>query len=128
MPVHKFITKPKRINVRTQPDSVYWIPKEVAHKPMRHNGGVRWEIFTQQPISIQPGKTFTAMLGFGVVMTKGMCLVSLRQEIKQKRCSLQDGIISEDVEDIIITIQNNSAVEVTIRDGESLCYVNYYCT
>lgn len=126
MPVHKFITKPESRNVRTQPESVYWMPKEVTHKPMRQNGGLRWEIFAQQLITIQPGGIFMAVLGFGVRMTRGVCLVSLRQELKQKRCSLQDGTISEDVDDIIITIQNNSDSVVTINEGDSLCYVNYY--
>ena len=126
MTLHKFITKPERSNIRTQPDSVYWMPKEVTHKPMRQNGGLRWEIFTQEKISMQPGGSCTVVLGFGVRMTAGICLVSLRQEIKQMKCSLQDGTVSEDVDDIIITIQNNSASEVKINEGDSLCYVNYY--
>ena len=125
MPVHKFIMKAQTKNTRTQPDSVNWRPRDVLHKPIRKNGGLRWEIFAQQPISIQPGKTFTAALGFGVEMTRGMCLISLRQELKLKRCSLQDGTVSEDVADIIITIQNNSESAVIINEGDSLCYINY---
>jgi len=126
MPVHKFITKPERRHVRTQPESVHWAPKEVTHRPLRQNGGLRWEIFSQQLITIQPGGIFMAVLGFGVRMTRGICLVSLRQELKQKRCSLHDGTVSEDVDDIIITIQNNSDSIITILEGDSLCYVNYY--
>ena len=125
MPVHKFITRAEIETSRTQPDSVIWMPRDVLHKPIRQKGGLRWEIFAQQPILIQPGKTLTATLGFGVRMTRGICLISLRQELKLKRCSLQDGTVSEDVEDIIITIQNNSESEVVINEGDSLCYIIY---
>ena len=125
MSVDKFITKAETRNMRTQPDSVNWMPRDVLHKPIRQNGGLRWEIFAQQSISIQPGKTFTASLGFGVRMTRGLCLISLRQELKRKRCSRQDGTVSEDVEDIIVTIQNNSESVVIINEGDSLCYIIY---
>lgn len=127
MPVHKFITKPETRDIRTQPDSVHWVPKETTtHNPIRQNGGLRWEILAQETMTIQPGKTSTVKLGFGVRITRGMCLISLKQDMKQKGCSLQDGTVSEDVEDIIITIQNNSDDAVaTINEGDSLCYVNY---
>ena len=59
-------------------------------------------------------------------MTDGICLISLKQELKQRRCSLQDGVVSEDTDDIKITIQNNSDSEVKIDEGESLCLINYY--
>ena len=76
----------------------------------------RWEIFAQRTIEIQPRSSVSLELGFGVQMTRGVCLVSLRQVIKETECSLQDGTISEDVEDIVIhvTIQNNSESVVSI--------------
>jgi len=58
-------------------------------------------------------------------MTKGKCLVLLRQNIIAKGCTLQDGTVSEDVEDIIITIQNNSDTAVIIKERDSLCYIMY---
>jgi hypothetical protein len=54
---------------------------------------------------------------------QGVCLVSLRQNLKVKRCSLHDGFVAEPVDDIIVTIQNNSDVAVTILKGDSLCFV-----
>jgi len=127
-PLHKFITKPTRqAEVRTQPISVSWkVKSNVTHAPKRQRGGLRWEIFAQNVITIQPRATNTLLLGLGVEMTGGVCLVSLRQSIKERRCSLQDGEVSEDVvDDIIVSIQNNSDSLVTINGGESLCYVNY---
>ena len=82
-------------------------------------------LFAQKEITIQPKETTTLVLELGVRMTKGMCLVSLRQQLKTRRLSLQDGTISEDVEDIIITIQNNSETLVTISEGDSLCFIDY---
>lgn len=126
MPIHKFITKrnsPRR--ARTQPKSVVWLPKEVTHKAIRQQGTQRWEIFAQRAITIQPRSSVSQELGFGVRITRGVCLISLRQAIKEKRCSLQDGTISEDVQDIVITIQNNSDSVVTLNEGDSLCYINY---
>ena len=110
---------------RTQPTSVHWISKELTHRSIRLLGGLRWEMFSQNDITLPPKGTITLELGFGVRMSRGVCLISLRQYIKEKRCSLQDGIVSEDVEDMVIIIQNHSDSEVIINKGESLCYVNY---
>ena len=122
MPIHKFITKRNPpIRVRTRPDSIFWRPKEVTYGPIRQ--GLRWEIFAQRPITIQPNTSMTLELGFGVRMTKGKCLVSLNRLIENGL--LQDGTVSEDVEDIVITIQNNSDTTVIIKERDSLCYINY---
>lgn len=129
MPIHKFITKrnpSSKIRTRFHND-IFWLPKEVTHKAIRRIvNPPRWEIFAQRAIEIQPRSLVSLELGFGVRMTRGVCLVSLRQVIKEKGCSLQDGTISEDVEDIVITIQNNSESVVNIDKGDSLCYINYH--
>lgn len=120
MPLHKFIHKYER----PPPPPVRWRPHEgLAYPPNQLNG--RWEIFTQQPLSIQPRSAIALSLGFGAIIVRGVCLVSLRQTIKEMRCSLQDGFIAESVENIIITIQNNSDVIVNIAAGDSLCIVTH---
>ena len=127
-PLHKFGTKPTRqAEVRTQPLQVHWkITRGVTHNPVRLLGGVRWEIFAQNVITIQPKTTTTLTLGLGVEMSAGLCLISLKQSIKEQRCSLQNEVVSDDVvDDIIVTIQNNSDSVVTINAGDSLCRVNY---
>ena len=119
MVLHKFMTK------HHDQEPVNWIQQEVKHPPVKH--GQKWEIFAQDSITIQPRGTFTAVLGFGVRMdSNGICLVSLKQDLKQKRLSLQDGTIAEDVDNIIVTIQNNADSEVTIAEGQPFCFVNYY--
>src|SRR6218665_1828174 len=127
MPIHKMgFTKPviERYE-RTQPTSVHWVPKEVTHSPNRLLGGLRWEMFSQNGINIPSKGTIALQLGLGVKMTRGICLISLRQYIKEKGCSLQNAIVAENVDDIIISIQNYSDSDVTINKGDSLCYVNY---
>ena len=64
-------------------------------------------------------------LGFGVIMTNGITFVSLKQDLKYLRCSLQNETILESVDDIIITIQNNSNTVVVIDEGRPLCYIHY---
>ena len=86
----------------------------------------RWEIFAHRAIEIQPRSSISLELGFGVQMSRAVCLVSLRQVNKGKGCSLQDGTISENVEDIAITIQNNSESVVSLDKGDSLCYISYH--
>src|ERR1700733_15963294 len=98
MPVHKFIRKPEAyISVRTQPPTITWIPKTVQYSPIKQQGGLRWELFAQEAITIEPRTSITIELDFGVQLTRGMCFISLRQNLKAKRCSLQDGAVSEDV-------------------------------
>lgn len=126
-PIHKFGTKPIRSAVvRTQPESVHWKANwDVTHRPQRQQGGLRWEIFAQKDITIQPGEIKMLRLGLAVRMWWGVCLVSLRQNLKEKGCVLQDGVVSENVGDTVINIRNDADSLVTINEGESLCYVNY---
>src|SRR6218665_2688556 len=121
MPIHKFITKRNPSSkIKTRFHDIFWLPKEVTHTAIRRIvKPPRWEIFAQRAIEIQPRSSVSHELGFGVRMTRGVCLVSLRQVIKVKGCTtLQDGTITEDVEDIVITIQNNSESLVSIDKGD----------
>ena len=119
MPIHKFITRYHRPE---EPPVVYRQHSDLQHLPQERNG--RWEIFAQESFTIQPRSSFTAILRFGVLIRRGMVFVSLKQSLKEKRCSLQDGIVSETVDDIIVTIQNNSDVEVSVNAGDSICFIS----
>lgn len=125
MPVHKFIRKPQPSRPRSLPRTILWHPaEEVAHPARRVNSNL-WEVFIQQDINIpsQGLKTFT--LQFGIKLTLGVVLVSLSQQLKNLKCSIQNETIAENTDDIVITIQNNSSEEVPIKAGESLCYLIY---
>ena len=118
MPIHKFITKYER----PPPAPVKWVPHENLAHPAEPLHG-KWEIFAQQSLTIQPRVALTISLKMGIRLIRGVCSVSLRQGLKEKKCSLQDGFVAESVDDIIVTIQNNSDVAVNIAEGESLCFV-----
>jgi len=119
MPIHKLIHKYER-----SPPPVKWLQHENLTHPAVPLAG-KWEVFSQQLLTIQPKSAITLLLEIGVRLIRGVCSVSLRQTLKEKRCSLQDGFVAESVDNIIITIQNNSDVAVNIEAGESLCFVSH---
>ena len=123
MPVHKFIHKYER---PPEQPVLYRPHADLLHPSVPRNG--KWEVYAQEAITIQPGASFTLVLKFGVLIRRGMVFVSLKQDLKVKRLSLQDGVVSETVDDIIVTLQNNSDVVVVINAGDSLCYVGMQAT
>ena len=118
MSIHKFIHKQER----PPATAVTWIPHAGLAYPQKQLNR-RWAILTQQSLTVNPKWTITLSLGFGVQLFRGVCSISLRQALKEKQLSLHDGFIAETVEDIIITIQNNSSNVVNIAEGESLCFI-----
>jgi dUTPase len=125
-PLHKFITKPVRPkNFLINP--VTWLPKTgTTHIPLKQRGSQRWEIFAQRTITINPKETETLVTGLGVRMTRGWCGVTLRQEIQSSGCVVQGGgIVAENMEDIVVTILNDSDSIVTILEGDPLCFVHH---
>src|SRR6218665_2525496 len=111
MSIHKmgFTTSAVKRREEIDPPHVWWEPKkDITHPPYRQMGGSRWEILTQNAITIPSKSSITLELGLGVRMTKGMCFVTLRQYIKDTDCSLRDITVAEDTIDIKITIQNHS--------------------
>ncbi len=125
MNVHKFGKKPERVSTRRQPLTVHWAPKmDVCHPPEKMTP-VTWKLFAQQQLIVPANSTTTVALRFGVVMSKGMVLASLKQELKYKKCSLLNEIQLESTDDLIITIQNNSDVPVTINKGDAICFIHY---
>jgi hypothetical protein len=92
MPIDKFIHKYE------QP-AVEWQPREnSAHSAEQVRG--TWEIFSQGELTIQPKSVRTLNLGIGVQLIRRVAIASLKQSLKEKRCSLQDGFVGESVNDI----------------------------
>ena len=122
--MHKFIWKPARPKIFLI-NPIEWLPrKEVSWPPVKQPGRVSYEIFAQREITIQPNETAALETGLGVRMRKGWCGVTLGQEILASGCSLQgDGVVAENVADIVITIVNDSASVVTIPEGALICIV-----
>ena len=65
-----------------------------------------WEIFGQEEIKLNPKEVKQLQLGLRFMMSKGVVLVGFANSLKYKRCSLQNEVSLEDVEDIVITLTN----------------------
>ncbi len=121
MPVHKFGTKPESLIRPSQPLTVHWMPEEVQYMPIKLSPST-WEIFAQENLVIARGEAKTVSLHFGVQMTSGVVLVSLKQELK-KKCNIRNETVLEDVDNILVVIQNHSEQPVTIDQGSPLCVI-----
>ena len=126
MTVHKFgQSQPPPKALRRSMMAVEWKPRMDVKYPPTKRTPATWEIYAQERITIPPHTSKRIFLSFGVAMSKGMVLVSLKQELKYKRLSIQNETIIEDVDDIIVMIQNNSSSSVIIDEGSPVCYVIY---
>ena len=77
-----------------------------------------WEIFSQQDIKLNPNEVKQIRLELGFMMSEGVVLAGLANSLKYKRCSLKNEVNLEDVEDIVITLMNNSSEIVNIQEHE----------
>jgi dUTPase len=86
---------------------------------------LKWKIFAQEDISVQSHNAASIELRFGVEMSFGVIIVSLMQQLKKKRLSIQNDPVVETTDDIRISIQNNSNNDITIKAGDALCFLTY---
>ena len=121
MNIHKLKAKPKT----TPPKTIQWRPMRNIKYPARKVNPMTWEIFSQQEIKLNPKEVKQIQLGFGFMMSEGVVLAALANSLKYKRCSLQNEVNLEDVENIVITFMNNSSEIVNIQEHELLCHARY---
>ena len=84
-----------------------------------------WGFFSQHEIKLNPREVKQIQLGLGFMMSEGVVLAALANSLKYKQCSLQNEVNLKDVEDIVITLMNNSSEIVDIREHELLRRVYY---
>ena len=121
MNIHKFNTKAKTIPTKT----IQWRPLREVKYPARKVNSMTWEIFSQEDIKLKPKEVKQLQLGLGFMMSQGVVLTGLANSLKNKRFSLQNEVSLEDVEDIVITLTNNSNEIVNIEKHELLYRVCY---
>jgi len=97
---------------------------EVEFKPKKRDHQT-WKIFCQQEIRLQPKETKQIKLQFGVEMSSGALITSLDNALKAQHCSLQSETTIDSVDDVIISVQNNSSKEVLLAAGQPLCLIHY---
>jgi dUTPase len=124
MPVHKFIHKYPQ-PPSTPPVAVLWYPSEDVKYPAERDHTHKWKIFAQEDMSVQSHNVSSIELKFGVEMSFGVTIVSLTQQLKKVKLSIQNESVVETADDIVITIQNNSNNDITIRAGDALCYLTF---
>ena len=102
-----------------------WIvPTNLDHRPVKISSKT-WRVFCQESFVIAPKTTKTVKLPIGVELSDGVILTSLSQDLKVKRCSLQNELTLSSVNNVVVTIQNNSDREVSILEGTPMCLVSY---
>ena len=121
MNIHKLNLKPKT----NPPTTIQWRPLQKVKCPAQKVNSMTWEIFSQEDIKLDPREVKQIRLGLGFIMSEGVVLVALANSLKCKRCSLQNEVNLKDVEDIVITLTNNSNEIIEIREHELLCRACY---
>ena len=103
-----------------------WIvPTNLENRPVKISSKT-WRVFCQESFVIAPKTTKTVKLPIGVeLFSTNIILTSLAQDLKVKRCSLQNELTLSSVNNVVVTIQNNSDIEVSILEGTPMCLVSY---
>ena len=123
MSIHKFIRKPI-FEKKTQPPTVYWKPHaDLRYKPKKILPRT-WLIYVQEKINIKPQKTKPIKLKFGVEFSTGIVMMFLENRLKESASILEQNLFTG-MDDILIFIQNNSDKELSLSEGQELCYVHY---
>jgi hypothetical protein len=61
----------------------------------------------------------------GVEMSFDVIIVSLIQQLKKTKLSIQNESVVETTDDIVISIHNKSNNVIIIKAGDTLCYLTY---
>ena len=122
--MHKFGSFRKRSTTLT-PLLRWIVPTNVNHRPVKVSSSRTWQVFCQESFVIAPKSTKTVQLPIGVELSDGVIMTSLPQDLKVKRCSLQNELTLDSVNNLFVIIQNNSDRKVSILEGTLLCLVSY---
>ena len=74
---------------------------------------------------LKPKEVKFIMLGIGFILSEGVVLSSLNDELTIKRVSLQNGVYLKDTQNMIIVLTNNSSENILIPKLTMLCLVCY---
>jgi hypothetical protein len=124
MPVHKFIHK-YPLPPSMPPTDVLWYPAEDVKYPAKRDHTLEWKIFAQEDIIVESHNAASIELRFGDELQIGVIIVSLTQQLKRLKLSIQNESVVETADDIVISIQNNSNNDIMIRAGDALCFLTY---
>ena len=121
MNIHKFNVKP----LTKPPKTIKWlIPNEIKQYVKKLNSCL-WEIYSQEDIILKPKEVKFLLLGVGFMMSEGVVLTSLNNNLAKKRVSLQNSVNLTDTINIIAVLTNNSTENIKIPKFNHLCTIFY---
>ena len=121
MNIHKFNVKPINYPVKT----IKWTIPDDVRQYFKKIDATTWEVYTHNDINLKPKEVKFIMLGIGFIMSEGVVLSSLNEQLTIKRVSLQNGIYLNDTENMVIVLTNNSSENILIPKLTMLCLVCY---
>ena len=121
MNIHKFNVKPIDYPAKT----IKWMIPDQIRQYFKKVNSTTWEVYAHNDIMLKPKEVKFIMLGIGFILSEGVVLSSLNDELTIKRVSLQNGVYLKDTQNMIIVLTNNSSENILIPKLTMLCLVCY---
>ena len=121
MNIHKFNVKPIYYPTKT----IKWMIPDQIRQYFKKVNATTWEVYAQNDLMLKPKEANFILLGIGFIMSEGVVLSSLNDELTIKRISLQNGVYLNDTLNMIIVLTNNSSENILIPKSSMLCLVCY---
>ena len=121
MNIHKFNVK--QIDYPTK--TIKWLIPDQLRQYFKKVNSTTWEAYTHNDIILKPKEVKFIMLGIGFILSEGVVLTSLNNELTIKRVSLQNGIYLKDTLNMVIVLTNNTSENIIIPKLTMLCLVCY---
>ena len=121
MNIHKFNVKPIYYNTKT----IKWMIPDLIRQYFKKVNDTTWEVYAHNDIMLKPKEVKFILLGIGFILSEGVVLSSLNDELTIKRVSLQNGVYLSDTQNMIIVLTNNSSENILIPKLSMLCLVCY---
>ena len=121
MNIHKFNVKP----IYNPAKTIKWMIPDQLRQYFKKVNSTTWEAYAHNDIMLKPKEVKFIMLGIGFILSEGVVLSSLNDELTIKRVSSQNGVYLKDTQNMIIVLTNNSSENILIPKLSMLCLVCY---
>ena len=121
MNIHKFNVKPIYYPTKT----IKWMIPDNIRQYFKKVNTTTWEVYAQNDLILKPKEVKFILLGIGFIMSEGVVLTSLNDDLTIKRISLQNGVYLNDTHNMIIVLTNNSSENIQIPKSTMLCLICY---
>ena len=122
MNIHKFNVK--MIHPQNN-KTIKWMVPDHLRQYLKKVNATTWEVYAQNDLMLKPKEVKFILLGIGFILSEGVVLSSLNNELTIKRVSLQNGVYLSNTQNMIIALTNNSSENILIPRLTMLCLVCY---